>query len=638
MSDSSQTTLSDYLRVLYRSRLLIAMATIVCAGAALAYSLLQTPTYEASAQLTIRDPVQDLNLVGDAGVSPQLPLQLASTHAPQVTRTEVLKRVRRNLDRDQSLDEIRSLVDVDIDPNSFVVTITARSTDANEAARIVNSFAEADAALSSTQARETYAAAAERVAAELEGVKAAGDVATEGIYVNRLSNLQVLSSVAQPVLVSAQAQIPSTPVSPKPVRNTLAAGVLGLLLGLALAYARGVLDRRLREPSDAEAVLQSPLLARLTSGVFGRTGSAKDLESGGPGPLDHRDAESIRMLRENVRYLSVDRELKTIAVTSSIPEEGKSSVAACLAFANASVGKRTLLVECDLRRPVLSGRFGIAAAPGLSDYLVGRSSPADILQRVLVPQPVPDNGSGLSLICVTAGSVPPLPADILSSQRFANFLEKVGNAYDQVIVDCPPLLPVVDTLEIVPHVDCVLICVRLNSTTRDQAQAAFAALDRLPSRPTGLVVTGFVERDTDYYGGYYNERPDIVKGTGGPIAAASRLPRVHPAPTEAGSRRGGVRGGGRLREPARVVRRSCAGTMAAAMAAIASSKPGTTNRYLSATWLSKRPLTSHIRIATPAAATASLCGPARARLTAPQSPPRNTRKEPIAIRPPAARS
>jgi polysaccharide biosynthesis transport protein len=508
MSEPGQTTLADYLRTLKRSRWLIALVTLVCAGGVLAYSLLQTSTYEATAQLTVRDPAQDLNLVGGAAVTAQQPLQLASAHAPQVTRSAVLERVKDELNRDQPLNEIRSLVDVEIDPNSFVVVIRARSSDAREAARIVNAFAEADAALTSSEAREEYAAAADRLQDRLKNLDAAKNSTTRGFYINRLSNLQVLSSVAEPVAVSDLAEVPSTPVSPKPVRNTAAAAVFGLLLGLILAYARGMLDRRLREPSDVEEIFEHPVLARLRGTVFGHTGSQQDLETPGLGFLDPIDSESFRMLRENVRYLAVDRDLRTILVTSATPEEGKSTVAACLAMANAAVGKQTLLVECDLRRRVLAGRFGIAEAPGLSDYLVGRDAPVDVLQLVQVPGAGTANGGQPgSLVAITAGSPPPRPADILSSERFADFLNKVHKAYERVIIDCPPLLPVADTLQIIPHVDCVLMCVRLNRTTRDQAEAARVSLDRLPQRPTGLVITDFTERDTEAYGAYYYSYP-----------------------------------------------------------------------------------------------------------------------------------
>jgi Mrp family chromosome partitioning ATPase len=102
----------------------------------------------------------------------------------------------------------------------------------------------------------------------------------------------------------------------------------------------------------------------------------------------------------------------------------------------------------------------------------------------------------------------------LSSERFSAFLTQVGKVYERVIIDCPPLLPVADTLEIAPRVDCLLVCVRLNWTTRDQAQAAKEALERLPSRPVGLVLTDFSERDTGYYRGYYRYGQELAATTG----------------------------------------------------------------------------------------------------------------------------
>ncbi len=152
--------------------------------------------------------------------------------------------------------------------------------------------------------------------------------------------------------------------------------------------------------------------------------------------------------------------------------------------------------------------------PGLSDYLAGRNDPADVLQ--LVPAPgVAANGAGdPTLVCITAGSAPPRPADVLSSERFESFLKQVSQVYERVVIDCPPLLPVADTLEIIPHADCALICVRLNRTTRDQARAAHEALERLPDRPVGLVVTDFSEKDRGYYQGYYYGH-DLAVASGG---------------------------------------------------------------------------------------------------------------------------
>jgi len=181
----------------------------------------------------------------------------------------------------------------------------------------------------------------------------------------------------------------------------------------------------------------------------------------------------------------------------------------------ADAGKRTLLVECDLRRPALATRFGINPTPGLTDYLSGNADPDEILQTLPVATAA-GNGNGppkpaqitSNLVCITAGTTVPRPAEMLASERFRAFLTQVSEAYDLVILDTAPLLPVADTLGILPNVSTLLICVRLAQTTRDQARATQSALDRLPEkRAVGLVLTDVRENEDGYYGYYAAPTP-----------------------------------------------------------------------------------------------------------------------------------
>jgi Mrp family chromosome partitioning ATPase len=111
------------------------------------------------------------------------------------------------------------------------------------------------------------------------------------------------------------------------------------------------------------------------------------------------------------------------------------------------------------------------------------------------------------LVCITAGHSTSLPAELLGSRRFAEFVEGIRHAYDVVVFDSAPVLPVGDTLELLTHVDEILMCIRLGRTTRDQAQAARAAIDRLPDRPTGVVITDIKPSELQsYYGGYGYQR------------------------------------------------------------------------------------------------------------------------------------
>jgi polysaccharide biosynthesis transport protein len=504
----SEPTLAEYLRVLRRRRLLIVIVALACGAAALALSLVQQASYNATASLAVNDPNQDLSLLGSALVSNQTPLQLASIHAPQVTRVAVLQRVKSDLRSPLSLAALKKSVTVGVDPNSFLVTIDAQAPKAARAAAIANAFARADVALTTAAARRSYAVAATQLGHKLRTLPAATQPATKQIYTTKLSELQSLSSIATPVQLSAAATPPSSSSSPKPLRNTVAALIFGLLLGIALAYGRELLDRRLRSSSDVEQQFDRPVLGHVRADALGNAGLGGG--SNGNGPLADVDAEAFRILRHNVRYLAASDSASPLLVTSAMAQEGKSTVAACLAMAIAETGRQTLLVECDLRRPVLADRLKIAAEPGLTDYLTGQAEPEDIMQVISRPAghsgPSTNGSSGsserTSLVCITAGSTAPRPAALLGSDRFREFLAEVSEVYDSVIIDSAPLLSVADTLEIVHHVSGVLLCTRLRRTTRDQARATRAALDRLPSHPTGVVLTGVSESE-DSYLGYY---------------------------------------------------------------------------------------------------------------------------------------
>jgi len=308
--------------------------------------------------------------------------------------------------------------------------------------------------------------------------------------------------------------VPETPASPKPLRSTIFGGLIGLMLGIGLAFVRDSLDRRLRDSNEIQEALDLPVVGMVRIEALGNAAYVPN----GRGPMTDQDIESFRILRTNLEFLDVDEPITSVLVTSPLPEEGKSTVAASLAAANAAAGKRTLLVECDLRRPSLPERLSINRGPGLSDYLAGQASAGEILQVVTLSQTElsANGGAGAQvevtagkLVVIAAGSQSIRPAELLGSQRFRDFLEAVCAAYDAVVIDTPPLLSVSDTLEIVPHVDSILVCIRADQTTRDQARAVKAALAHLPERTTGIVVTGLKpgrEHDYGYYSyAYYGE-------------------------------------------------------------------------------------------------------------------------------------
>jgi capsular exopolysaccharide synthesis family protein len=273
--------------------------------------------------------------------------------------------------------------------------------------------------------------------------------------------------------------------------------VVGLIIAIAIVFGREAFDRRLSDGHEVERLLEFPVLGELGVDALGRAPGNEN----GRGELSELDIESVRIIRRNLDFLVSRDEVRTVAVTSPLPQEGKSTLATALAFSAAAIGRRTLLLEADLRRPVIAERLNLKSQPGLTDYLAGEAEPSAVVQVVRVAPPM--NGSLVStgqLVCVVAGAKTSHADELLSSSRFSDLLAEVSTVYDLVVLDCAPLLPVADTLEILPFVDSVVLCVRAGQTTRDQALAARAALLRLPPRPVGVVVMAVPP--SEEYGGY----------------------------------------------------------------------------------------------------------------------------------------
>ena len=499
------STLRDYLRVLREQRVVIVLVTLVFAGSALGLSLAAEPVYLAESSISLRDESQNFQLIGDSVAPRETPEQRAAVAASQVTSGRIRQEVLDRLGGDVLGDvEVDALAEV---RTNFVV-IQVEGGDPDRAALVANTFAEATRSALRTESRQRFESAAERLTEASRDVRrsqAPDSLIQRSVYRDRIASLEFLASEADPVQIVERATPPGNPISPLPVRNTILGGILGLALGLLAAFVRDSLDRRLKGAREIQEQLSWPVIGHIRDDAMGRAGP---VVTNGRKPPDESDLESFRILRTNIEFLDVDRPPKVVLATSALPAEGKSTVAASLACASAAAGKLTVLIECDLRRPSLAGRLGLQNAPGLTDYLIGEATPAEILQTVAAGALVSGRANGTAadargLVVIAAGSPTTHPAELLGSQRFENLVAQIRDAYDQVVIDSSPLLSVVDTLEILPRVDGVLLCVRATQTTREQIRAAREAINRVPERPTGVVVTGLKPGDeTDF--GYYS--------------------------------------------------------------------------------------------------------------------------------------
>ncbi|MGY1681914.1 polysaccharide biosynthesis tyrosine autokinase [Geodermatophilus sp. SYSU D01176] len=264
-----------------------------------------------------------------------------------------------------------------------------------------------------------------------------------------------------------------TPVSPNPTRNLALGAVLGLLLGLGLALLRSRLDNTVKAPEDIReltgvgvigTVLEDPRLAE--------EHLVADLD-------EHSvSAEAYRSIRTNLQFLNVDNPPRVIVISSSIPGEGKSTLAVNLSAVLAQQGSRVMLIEADLRRPRITRYMGLISGAGLTNVLAGTAA----LHEVAQPW-----GDG-KLTVLGAGPMPPNPSEMLGSAQMRALLEELRETHDFVVIDAPPLLPVTDAAVLSVLSDGCVVSTRFGETRREELAESTAVLQRIDAKLLGVVL------------------------------------------------------------------------------------------------------------------------------------------------------
>lgn len=317
------------------------------------------------------------------------------------------------------------------------------------------------------------------------------------------------------------ARLPSSPSSP----NTRLALALGGLIGLAAAVGYGLLrytlDRRIR---SVEAVERETGVAVVGTIPEEKTFTAEDRlvpfdganSNGSTNAHLFGIAEAMRELRTNIQYMDVDNPPRIIVVTSPLPGDGKSTISSNLAITLASSGQPVVLIDGDLRRPMVDTIFDMPKGAGISDVLAGRASITDVAQRF---------GNG-KLLVVGAGKVPPNPSEVLGSARMRELLQMISREAI-VIVDAPPLIPVTDAAVLAHSADGAIIVGTVGKTTYEVLGKALGNLERAGARALGIVLNRVPRRGSgaayygyQYHGEYYRRDDESL-----PSGDAKALPR-----------------------------------------------------------------------------------------------------------------
>lgn len=457
--------LRDLLSVLRARWTAIVGATLIGGVLALALSLLTPPTYEAKIQFYVTvaggDNPAAAAYQGSLGAQ-----QRVQSYAALIESTDIAREVISTSGVELTPHEVAARTTATADSNTVLLDIAVTDSDPQRALEIAQGFGEV-----------------------LPGV------------INRLETPEGGGPALAKLTVVNPPTLPTSSVEPRTAQNVVIGVALGLLVGVGIALLVNALDRRVKSAEQLEAIAEKPVVGKIPF----RT--KEDSEQGSEHIVPFREghspaAESFRRLRTNLQFLNVDNPPRVIVLTSSVAMEGKSETAVNMSLALAEAGNRVLLIEADLRRPLVVNYMSMPDKVGLTNILSGQADILDVVQET--------RHEGVDLLA--CGPLPPNPSELLASDTARNLIQGLRQAYDYVIIDSPPLLPVTDGALLARITDGALLVVRSDRTTTDQVMQAVDNLEKADATLLGLVTVankparkGSSESYDSYY--YSSKKP-----------------------------------------------------------------------------------------------------------------------------------
>lgn len=452
--------LSDYVRILRAHWVVILIATVVGAVAAFGWSALQPRVYSADTTGIVTSSSGD-GSTGSALVGNQLAQSRVKSYLNLGSWRAVAEHAIGELDLDASPESLVSRVTITNPADTTALKVTATGSTPESAQQLAEAWMRG-------------------MAIEIENLEGGTD--------------EVPAAVT--LVVGDSARLPTSPSSPNTRMNIVIGALAGLALGLIYAFIRHTVDRRVRHPRDIERETGVAVIGTLPlEKTMSDERTVIDFSLGSQHDVSHHTIESMRELRTNLQFIDVDNPPRVIVVTSSVPGEGKSTVAVNLASSLAAAGQWAMLIDCDLRRPVVADIFGISKDVGLTDILAGRAKLNDVAHR-------PDQNT--PLVVIGAGRIPPNPSELLGSARMAEFVAELSKTA-VVILDSPPVLPVTDAAVLAASADGVIVVVSSGKTTFDMLQRAVDSITRTTGRVLGVVLNKVPRKGAEsaYYGREY---------------------------------------------------------------------------------------------------------------------------------------
>ena len=449
--------LIDVLAILRRRFWIVLGVVFVAVMAAVLLSYVILPrVYQSSATLIVneRQNVAQSTAGIDYGQI-QTSQALAVTYVKVITSRAVLQDTIDTLKLPETVKQLAKMTTAQVEGSTEIIAVSVRDKDAIRAANIANTVVNSFITQLPT-------------------------------LVNRVQNVSIIDR-AVPV---------TDQVSPRPVLNILVALVAALVIGVLLGFIVDYFDDTVKTPEDVKKLFGLRVLAvvpdmKVRGARDGKT--PKKVDSYGYGYGGYKGprspvGEAFRVLRTNLQFAAVDRELKVILVTSTSPDEGKSTVAQYLAQSISQTGKKVLALDTDLINPSLHLRFGIANQRGLSNLIVGDTDFTASTQLKEYP----------NLSVITSGPIPPNSSELLGSSRMRHVMDLLREKYDVIVVDSPPILPVTDAIVVSSLADGIILVVQAGRSRSGDVRHAPEALEAAHANVLGVVLNRVHRHAPDY--------------------------------------------------------------------------------------------------------------------------------------------
>lgn len=456
--------LREYIQILRQSWVVILAAVVVGILGGGLLSLAATPEYSSTTSVFVSIQTSATNSGAELNQGSTYVQNQIKSFAQVATTDAVLQPVIDDLDLSATVASLAKRITANAPLDTVIIDLSVTDASPSESAAIANSLAE--------HLIETV----ERLSKPDGGES------------------PVKMTSVSPALEPTQASSPN-------IRLNLAIGfLLGLIAGVSVSVLRSVLDTRVHGAREIEQITEATVLGGITFDDEAKTRPLVVQVS----PQSPR-AEAFRQLRTNLQFVELTDDGRTFVITSSVPSEGKSSTSANLAITLAEAGARILLIDGDLRRPKIADYMGIEGSVGLTDHLIGAAKLEDVVQPW---------GSG-NLHVLPAGQIPPNPSELLGSKAMIALLAKLDDAYDTVIIDAPPLLPVTDAAVLSKLVSGgAMMVVGSGRINKHQLTAAVSSLDTVGGRLVGVILNLLPTRAASAYGyyGYYGPAEETEAG------------------------------------------------------------------------------------------------------------------------------